>query len=301
MSTKDYRVAAVVIAFNRDDLLARALSKICEQTTKLNEILVVDNAKLETTKTLVHSFNAKYLEGDPSFGSAGGFALGMRHCLNQSYDFIWTLDDDGYPSSNCLSVLLRHLLMHNLDLVSPLSVAIEDKSQSANVYNFGLRRVTNVAYIRRKQIRFNKSQFYNGVLFSRNSILEIGLPKQELFLRGDELDFYYRARKAKLKMGLVSSAIFFHPSSQSEFPNSRQSLFGVIIPKSEVKKYYQYRNRGYLIRHHNLFFHALYDWIRYPFFFLIFPGRNFKSFIEWKKLWIMGFRGDLPSFEKWLK
>jgi rhamnopyranosyl-N-acetylglucosaminyl-diphospho-decaprenol beta-1,3/1,4-galactofuranosyltransferase len=111
------------------------------------------------------------------------------------------------------------------------------------------------------------------------------------------MDFYYRAKESGLKMGLVTRALFHHPSGASEFANSRTSLLGVVIPTTEKKKYYQFRNRGYLIRRYHLYINGLYDWIRYPVFFLLYPGGDLNGFREWQRLWIQGFRGKLTPFE----
>ena len=181
---------------------------------------------------------------------------------------------------------------------SPLSLSQEDHSQTANPYLFGIRKVTSVNQIQKKNVRWNKAQFYNGMLMSRETIELIGLPKKELFLRGDEMDYLYRSTRAKIRMALVTKAIFYHPSGAPEFANSRTSIFGVVIPTSDVKKYYQFRNRGYLIREYRLFLKAIYDWVRYPFFFIFYPGGNLQGFLEWKKLWFQGFRRELTPYNQ---
>jgi rhamnopyranosyl-N-acetylglucosaminyl-diphospho-decaprenol beta-1,3/1,4-galactofuranosyltransferase len=297
MLINQIKVAAVIVAFDRDDFLKRSLDYTFNQTRKCDLIIVVDNANLASTRKIVEDVGATYISGALENGSAGGFALGMKQALDNGYDYIWTLDDDGYPDGQCLQYLLEFTRSHNLDVSSPLSLSQEDSSQTANPYLFGVRKVTKVSAIQKKQIWLGKVQFYNGMLMSKKMLKIIGLPKKELFLRGDEMDLYYRAKKTGLKMGLVTRALFHHPSGAPEFANSRNSILGVVIPTTEKKKYYQFRNRGYLIREYNLAINGLYDWIRYPVFFLIYPGKNFVGFKEWKKLWVQGFRGRLTPFE----
>ena len=297
MPINQIKVAAVIVAFDRDDFLKRSLDHTFNQTRKCDLIIVVDNANLASTRKVVEDVGATYVSGALENGSAGGFALGMQQALDNGFDYIWTLDDDGYPDEQCLQSLLEFTRSHNLDVSSPLSLSQEDSSQTANPYLFGVRKVTKVSTIQKKQIWLGKVQFYNGMLMSKKMLKIIGLPKKELFLRGDEMDLYYRAKKTGLKMGLVTQALFHHPSGAPEFANSRNSILGVVIPTTEKKKYYQFRNRGYLIREYNLVVNGLYDWIRYPIFFLIYPGKNFVGFLEWKKLWSQGFRGRLTPFE----
>ena len=296
MNVVSTKVAAVIVAFNRDNLLERSLRHTVKQTRKPDLIVVVDNANLESTRLLVESQGAVYLNGAIENGSAGGFAIGFDYALSANCDFIWTLDDDGYPDLNCLSTLLEFTLGSALHVSSPLSLSQEDHTQTANPYLFGIRKITDVTKIQRKVIWANKVQFYNGALFSRHIIELIGFPKKELFLRGDEMDYYYRARRAKAKMGLVTNAIFYHPSGVPDFANSRNSIFGVVIPKQPNKLYYQFRNRGYLIREYSLILNAIYDWIRYPLFFLVYPGKNLQGFLQWKSLWLQVFNRDFRPY-----
>jgi rhamnopyranosyl-N-acetylglucosaminyl-diphospho-decaprenol beta-1,3/1,4-galactofuranosyltransferase len=292
------KIAAVLVAFNRDEFLKRALQHTVSQSLPCNSVIVVDNANLESTRQLVKDFKAIYISGSLDNGSAGGFALGISYAIENNHDYVWTLDDDGYPDPRCLEELMQVMIELNLDVTSPLSLSQEDLSQTANPYLFGFRKVTSASDIQKESYWLGKVQFYNGMLLSRKIIDLIGLPKKELFLRGDEMDYFYRAKRANLGMALVTHALFFHPSGIPEFANSRNSIMGVVMPMDEKKKYYQFRNRGYLIREYRLFVNALYDWIRYPIFFLIFPGRNTSGFKEWSRLWIQGFKKDLSPFKK---
>lgn len=297
MHANQVKVAAVLVAFDRDDFLKRSLEHTINQTRKCDLVIVVDNANLASTKKIIEDAGAIYISGALENGSAGGFALGITYALVHNYNYVWTLDDDGYPDQRCLELLLEFTNLHNLEVSSPLSLSQEDPSQTANPYLFGIRKITSVVAIQRKQIWLGKVQFYNGMLMSKKMIELIGLPKKVLFLRGDEMDFYYRAKKTGLNMGLVTRALFHHPSGAPEFANSRTSILGVVVPTTEKKKYYQFRNRGYLIREYHLYINGLYDWIRYPVFFLLYPGGNLSGFRDWRKLWVQGFRGKLTPFE----
>jgi rhamnopyranosyl-N-acetylglucosaminyl-diphospho-decaprenol beta-1,3/1,4-galactofuranosyltransferase len=234
MLINQIKVAAVIVAFDRDDFLKRSLDYTFNQTRKCDLIIVVDNANLASTRKIVEDIGATYISGALENGSAGGFALGMKQALDNGFDYIWTLDDDGYPDGQCLQYLLEFTRSHNLDVSSPLSLSQEDSSQTANPYLFGVRKVTKVSAIQKKEIWLGKVQFYNGMLMSKKMLKIIGLPKKELFLRGDEMDLYYRAKKTGLKMGLVTRALFHHPSGAPEFANSRNSILGKSLSEEEA-------------------------------------------------------------------
>jgi rhamnopyranosyl-N-acetylglucosaminyl-diphospho-decaprenol beta-1,3/1,4-galactofuranosyltransferase len=274
----------------------RALEKTRGQTRPCDIVFVVDNANQDSTRELVEKFKAFYINGSVDNGSAGGFALGIRTAIEAECDYVWTLDDDGYPDPTCLEELIRVTYQVGLDVSSPLSLSQEDHSQTANPYLFGFKKVTSASKIQRRDFWEGKVQFYNGMLLSRKIVELIGVPKKELFLRGDEMDYFYRARRTHLRMALVTAARFYHPSGIPEFANSRNSILGVVMPQEPKKKYYQFINRGYLIREHRLFLNGIYDWIRYPIYFLIYPGKNLSGFKEWRQLWVQGFKRDLKPF-----
>jgi rhamnopyranosyl-N-acetylglucosaminyl-diphospho-decaprenol beta-1,3/1,4-galactofuranosyltransferase len=273
-------IATVIVAFRRDNLLRRALDSVLNQSYKSNRVIIVDNANLESTKKIADEYLCDYLSGDISFGSAGGFSLGMKYALSLGARKVWLLDDDGIPSTD------------KLEIASPISISLEDPNVTANNFFFGIRKIDDVSWIKKKEIRLGKVQFYNGVLLDRSVIEIVGLPKLELFMRGDELDYYYRCKRI-FRMALVTSANFFHPSSKNEYKVNRTYLFSVNRPLDYKKRYYQYRNRGYLIREHTLILEFFFDLLRYPITFLIFRKLDLKGLREWFQLWTMGLRRDL--------
>jgi len=297
---KDFKVFGLIVTFNRDEELVRAINHLLNQTFSPITFYVVDNAASQQTRLIVEQRGGNYLSGKGNLGGAGGFALGMKVIFEEEdFDFIWTLDDDGYPDVNCLQRLVTGANKNNLEVASPLSIDPKNLQVTSNPVRFLFRKLNSVAKMQSKDVWANKGNFFNGVLFSRGVILKVGFPKAELFIRGDELDYFYRCRKI-VRIGLISKAIFFHQSSEDEFVGSSTSHFSVLIPKSSIKSFYQIRNRGYLIRQYHLYILAIYDWVRYPIYFVI-RRRDLKnsSFKVWSRIWILGFKRKLISFDEY--
>ena len=289
------RIAAVIVAFDRDNLLERAIQSVKEQSQNIDLIIVVDNAGLESTQRLVESFGGMYVLGDKIFGSAGGFSLGLQTAYNLNFDWFWLLDDDGTPDTDCLHKLLTIGEGGVAQILSPLSVSVEQPHLTANIFYLGFRRVDSVHVIRKKKIRFGKVQFYNGVLLKRDVLAKIGYPKTILFMRGDEIDYYRRCKK-HFRLALVTEALFFHPSSSPEYSINRRRLLSANVPSDPKKKYYQFRNRGYLISEYKLPLHLIFDVFRYSITFLVFRKLDWSGLIEWFKLMRMGLKKDLRPF-----
>lgn len=298
LNFKQIKVVAVIVTFNRDELLERSLNKILNQTYPVYKILVIDNANLESTKILVNRFNGIYQVGKLEYGSAGGFKIGIKIALEQNIDFVWLLDDDGYPDENCLNQLLISAILHKVHAVSPLNISQSNLHNTANPYLLHFKKTISRSKLEKKIFRKNALQLYNGALISRETINKVGFPKPELFLRGDEMDYFYRLKRSGKKLGLVTNAYFYHPSGENEFENKQDAFLGVVYPQDSKKLYYQFRNRGYLVREHKLILNGLYDWFRYSSYYLLSNNRDINKFRIWKKLWCQGFLRNLTPYKE---
>ena len=102
------RVAAVVVTYNRRDLLLESLAAVLGQTRAPDKVIVVDNASEDGTAAAVRGqFPSVHLaELRRNSGGAGGFAGGMALALADGADLIWLMDDDTVPEPGALNALL---------------------------------------------------------------------------------------------------------------------------------------------------------------------------------------------------
>jgi rhamnopyranosyl-N-acetylglucosaminyl-diphospho-decaprenol beta-1,3/1,4-galactofuranosyltransferase len=245
----------------------------------------------------VKGYNYEYIKGGKELGGAGGYALGMKIAFESGSDLVWLADDDGYPDSNCLKLLIDTYNKSSLEVLAPLCISQTDHSQTANPYPLRGKKVTEVSKMNKVQIHKNLLQLFNGVIISKVAFLSVGYPDSKLFIRGDELDYYFRIKKKSLPIGIVTSALYYHPQSDADYPNSRNSILGVVVPKDDLKRYYQFRNQGYLARKHQLIGKMFLDWTRYSIFFLLTSKFDLYGFNNWRKLWIQGFTLNLQPYK----
>ncbi|QAV69995.1 glycosyltransferase [Salinibacterium sp. UTAS2018] len=103
------RVVAVVVAYNRRELLMEALAALAAQSRTLDAIVVVDNASDDGSGDAVRaSFPAVDLVTlERNTGGAGGFAAGMAHAL-EAHDptWLWLMDDDTIPTPSAAAELV---------------------------------------------------------------------------------------------------------------------------------------------------------------------------------------------------
>lgn len=100
-------VCAVLVTYNRCELLAEALDRLAAQTRRPDGVLVVDNASSDgTADLLARRADVEVLRLAANGGGAGGFAAGLRRARAAGHDWYWLMDDDTFPEPDCLERLL---------------------------------------------------------------------------------------------------------------------------------------------------------------------------------------------------
>ena len=108
------RVAAVLVTYNRKELLCECLDALLCQTTPIARIVLVDNASTDGTPELLAEKG--YLENAVcdyhrmavNTGGAGGFYEGVKRAYEAGFDWLWLMDDDVEPVPNALKKMLSH-------------------------------------------------------------------------------------------------------------------------------------------------------------------------------------------------
>jgi len=102
------RVVAVVVTWNRRDLLLESLAAVLGQDRPPDAVIAVDNASTDGTADAVRAgFPAVRLATlAQNTGGAGGFAYGLALALADGADLVWLMDDDTVPEPGALRALL---------------------------------------------------------------------------------------------------------------------------------------------------------------------------------------------------
>jgi rhamnopyranosyl-N-acetylglucosaminyl-diphospho-decaprenol beta-1,3/1,4-galactofuranosyltransferase len=103
------RVIAVVVTYNRRELLLESLAAVHAQSRAPDAVIVVDNASSDGTAAAVRDrYPAVALaELARNTGGAGGFAGGLALALADAADLVWLMDDDTVPGPGALAALLE--------------------------------------------------------------------------------------------------------------------------------------------------------------------------------------------------
>ena len=214
------KVLTIIVTYNRVDLLRRCISAVQNQTYVNNELLIINNSSTDGTEIYLIEHRINYVT-QPNSGSAGGWNRGMLEGWKGSYDFIWMMDDDGYPEKNALQNLVIHLNSSNENIAVSSLVVKENKWAELvfplprlNRAGFPIlfstnRKFNNVNELNQVQI-YPYIHPFNGALINLSKCKEVGNIDTGYFMYGDETDYYYRLKK-KGKVYTVLNALHYHP------------------------------------------------------------------------------------------
>ncbi|MBG9329227.1 glycosyltransferase family 2 protein [Corynebacterium belfantii] len=295
LSTSD-NIAAVIVTHKRVELLRASLEVVAAQTHPVKWIIVVDNGCEDAVRNLLHSVAGDrgiYLPSHTNLGGAGGFAYGFLTALALGADAIWCADDDGRPEApQVLATLIDAAVTHQLDEVSPVVCNMDDPNRLA----FPLRRGLEWRRYRSELIDPNNpsdtllpgiASLFNGALISAAAMERIGVPDLRLFIRGDEVEYHRRLVRSGLNFGTCLTAAYLHPDGSDEFKPILGGRMHTQYPSSDAKRYFTYRNRGYLMNQPGMRRLLPQEYVRFAWFFLI-QRRDPRGFLEWFKLHQLG-------------
>ncbi|WP_158167415.1 glycosyltransferase [Mycolicibacterium smegmatis] len=288
-------VCAVVVTHRRRELLATSLDAVVTQDRRPDHLIVVDNDNDPQVRDLVtgQPVGSTYLGSRRNLGGAGGFALGMLHALALGADWIWLADDDGRPAdASVLSTLLACARTHNLAEVSPMVCKLDDPDRLAFPLRRGLvwRRLTS-------ELRTDGSgdllpgiaSLFNGALFRADTVDAVGVPDLRLFVRGDEVELHRRLVRSGLPFGTCLTASYLHPCGTDEFKPILGGRMHTQYPDDDTKRFFTYRNRGYLLSQPGLRKLLPQEWVRFGWYFLV-SRRDPAGLREWIRLRRLGRR-----------
>ncbi|HJQ45725.1 MAG TPA: glycosyltransferase family 2 protein [Amycolatopsis sp.] len=278
-------VVAVVVTRHRRDLLADSLKVIAAQSRAVDHLVVVDNGPDQPARDVVEAYPLPhtYLPSHRNLGGAGGFALGMLHALSLGADWVWLADDDGRPADETvLEVLLEEAEKRGLAEVSPVVTNIDAPSKLA----FPLRR--GLTWKRTSEELGTDflpgiASLFNGALFRASTLDVVGVPDLRLFFRGDEVEVHRRLVRSGLPFGTSLKVSYLHPDGSDEFKPMLGGRFHAQDPENAVKRYYTYRNRGYLLSQPGMRKIGALEVLRFGLYF-VGVKRDPKAFLQWLRL-----------------
>lgn len=239
------KIIAVIVTYNRLELLKRAIKYVQNQTYALTEIIVINNGSTDGTSEWLAQENKITVINQANVGGAGGFYTGIKTAYTHGADWIWCMDDDVYPTDSCLDTLLSYVdKINNIGIICPRRLQngaiVYGETKSFNLTN-PLRPLNNFLSeneVGREELVQIEGMAFEGPLISRSVVDRIGYPNRDLFIFFDDSDYSYRAVLAGFYVMYCKNAIL----NKELFPVKKMKAKEY---RNNWKLFYDIRNKAF--------------------------------------------------------
>lgn len=241
------KVSAVIVTYNRLTLLKECLESLKKQSFQLNNIIVVNNNSNDGTLEFLNSVQDSdiiSLNLEKNLGGAGGFSEGIRFAYeNTDSDAFWIMDDDTMPVEDALDHLVKSTNYIDGDFGflnsfvkwwgddTPCNIPGDLPGDWSVKAQQGLIKLSNCTFV--------------SVLVSRNAVKKVGLPKKEMFIWGDDLEYTHRVHENFEDCYMVLNSEVIHKSAKS---GEGERIFYEDNPSRIKMNNFWYRNYIYIDR-----------------------------------------------------
>ncbi len=278
-------VCAVIVTCDRPASFAVSARAIADQTRRLDRLVVVDNGDDPAVSGVLEELDvpSTYLASRRNLGGAGGFAYGILTALALGADWVWLGDDDGFPAdASTLETLLETATSRDLAEVSPVVLDKDDPDRLAFTIRQGLTWHHRASELGADFLP-GIAALFNGALFRAETFDRIGVPDHRLFLRGDEVEMHRRLARSGLAFGTCLRSGYLHPAGLEDSKPMAGGRLSAFHPDAPAKRFYTYRNRGYLLSQRGMRRLWPFELVRYGWFFLV-TRRDPRGLREWLRL-----------------
>ncbi|WP_462380545.1 glycosyltransferase family 2 protein [Pseudomonas sp. Marseille-QA0892] len=247
------KIYAVVLTYNRKELLERCLKAVYAQTHKCDGVIVVDNASTDGTEQMLAEAafpGLKFYVLSKNIGAAGGFNAGFRLAYQAGADYVWMMDDDVIPDPDALEQLMNAETMlkrKEVDHSFVLSTAFTEEGEVTNAPACDAR-LNKVGYerwpalVEHGLVPVARATFVS-ILVPRASLTEYGVPMAGMFIWGEDSEYTMRISR--------KSPGFLVGASKVQHLRQKSGTLSILTEENPARiRYHRYhvRNQIYVLR-----------------------------------------------------
>ena len=250
-------VCVALVTFNRKHLLIECIDALLRQTRPVDRIFIVDNGSTDGTADLLQERG--YLQRERitlsreegNTGGAGGFHRGLQLGQQAGFDWIWLMDDDAEPAPDALQQALTAAADGTTVAIANYKVSADGVPQNNHMLlENGVAAADLAGSAAPVPLRFSS---FVGLLVRSAIIPEVGLPRAEFFLNGDDTEYCMRLRQAGPIL-LVPCSIMRHKEAARSGYVERTFL-GIRHARAPFRafafRYFELRNTAVIYRLHH--------------------------------------------------
>jgi rhamnopyranosyl-N-acetylglucosaminyl-diphospho-decaprenol beta-1,3/1,4-galactofuranosyltransferase len=221
-------VVAVVVTYNRRDLLETTLHGITSGTVLPSTIVIVDNASTDGTQGFLAAYTGPVptdtIRLPQNLGGAGGFVVGMeRAVLDHAADYVWIMDDDTEPQTRTLEEALSASQAYAAEsggepsFVASRVVWTDGRDHPMNRMRPRLGASEDDRGIARRAggVQIRTASFVS-ILIEAGQIRHHGLPIADYFIWNDDLEYTARISRGRSAISVEKSVANHHTKSYGD-------------------------------------------------------------------------------------
>lgn len=261
--SKESNLAIVIVTYKRQELLQVMFDSLRALTEKPKFIVLVDNENSQETSELTKKLQSdlstltevSYVPMAENTGGAGGFSKGVQVAYDLGADWVWLMDDDVKIFPESIAALEPWLA----DAVKNENRAIQirrknyDGSDFYWQYDFknhlGIPNpIAPAAFASNETSKNINTMCFEGGLFHRSLIEDIGLPDSRFFIYWDDTIYGYLSSKVTQPL-LINEMLMQRTRTLN---NLKLGKIRKLNSTSDMTRYYIMRNRGYMAQYFKL-------------------------------------------------
>lgn len=275
-------VCAVVVTYNRKELLRECLQALLGQSHAVDHILVVDNASSDGTAGLVRQEfsptefpQIELVTLQKNGGGAGGFHQGIKRAAAAGYEWLWLMDDDTIPTADALEELFttraRFPENNRPDLLASKALWTDGTLHFMNSCWVDLRHPELTYLTAQLGTLPVRTATFVSLLIRGEFVERYGLPIADYFIWGDDTEYTGRILRDNLGVAVPGSVVV------------HKTPFNHASADPSPRFYYHVRNTLWIV--------------------LRSPAFNFRDKVS--LLWqltravVQHFRGGLTDLDRW--
>lgn len=216
-------IAALIVTFNRRELLEECIAAVEAQTHPVDHVLIVDNASTDGTQELVRTEYARhqFIALAENEGGAGGFHEGMKAGLEGGYEWLWVMDDDTIPQPDALEKLVERIGNVN-GLPEPSILASRVVWTDGNVHPMNppgpnLHDIDHFVRATGEGLIPLRSSTFPSMLVRTDAIRRHRLPQKHFFLWSDDIEFTLGILRDEAGY-MVPASVAVHKTAKAHLP-----------------------------------------------------------------------------------
>ena len=262
------KLAIVVVTYKRQELLANLFDSMTELTAAPWRVVIVDNENSRETEAMCTAFNERlanlwgidtdqpdaqsgtdrviYAPQLENGGGAGGFSAGTKCAYDLGAQWFWVMDDDVLVIPEGIERLAKWT--DRYDVIQGSRLDFDGGAffwQYQLILSLGIPNPIAKWDLGPEGYRAMNQLCFEGGLFRRNIVEQIGLPDPRFFIYWDDTMYGYRA--SKVTNPIVVPDVILRRTREI----GNWDIAGVrqLNSTSDMNRYHIMRNRGYMARY----------------------------------------------------